>query len=562
LAADVVGYSRLMGEDEAGTLNALRQLRTELLAPKVSGHRGKVVKSMGDGWLVEFASVADAVTCAIEMQEGLAGNENIKLRVSVHLGDITHEDDDIYGDGVNIAARLQEIAEPGGIVISDIARRSIDGKLAAAFVDLGAQDLKNIAEAIIAYGWGMTALVGASTALPLPDKPSIAVLPFENMSGDPEQEYFVDGLTEDIITILSKVSGLLVISRNSTFLYKGQAIDVGKVAKELNVRYVVEGSVRKSGDRVRITAQLIDGTSDHHVWAERYDRRLDDVFELQDEMTREIVTSLEVKLSEGEQVRVWRRQAGDFSAYEHFARGRERYMDFSRESNAQAIVELQTALDINPNFGAAYAFLGWVETSNARFGWSDNRDEALERAREYAEQAIANADDPGIGYALLGTVNFYQGKFEDAVAATKQAVNISPSNADCYQIFAKANIAVGNWNEAVHAAESALRLNPLIPENSLVELARAQFHLERFKECYESAVQVIERKPAWLTARVLAAAAAASLGRTDDSKVQISEILRKNPKFSVSKWARYQTYENDSDLQVYVSGLLNAGLPQ
>jgi TolB-like protein/class 3 adenylate cyclase len=562
LAADVVGYSRLMGEDEAGTLNALRQLRTELLAPKVSGHRGKVVKSMGDGWLVEFASVADAVTCAIEMQEGLAGNENIKLRVSVHLGDITHEDDDIYGDGVNIAARLQEIAEPGGIVISDIARRSIDGKLAAAFVDLGAQDLKNIAEAIIAYGWGVTALVGASTALPLPDKPSIAVLPFENMSGDPEQEYFVDGLTEDIITILSKVSGLLVISRNSTFLYKGQAIDVGKVAKELNVRYVVEGSVRKSGDRVRITAQLIDGTSDHHVWAERYDRRLDDVFELQDEMTREIVTSLEVKLSEGEQVRVWRRQAGDFSAYEHFARGRERVMDFSRESNAQAIVELQTALDINPNFGVAYAFLGWVETSNARFGWSDNRDEALERAREYAEQAIANADDPGIGYALLGSVNFYQGKFEDAVAAAKQAVNISPSNADCYQIFAMASIAVGNWNEAVHAAESALRLNPLIPENSLVELARAQFHLERFKECYESAVQVIERKPAWLTARVLAAAAAASLGRTDDSKVQISEILRKNPKFSVSKWARYQTYENDSDLQVYVSGLLNAGLPQ
>jgi len=574
MAADVVGYSRLIRVDEEGTLAALKALRTDLIDLKIAEHHGRIVKLMGDGMLAEIPSVVDAVRAAVTTQSAIAEHnadlpedKRLEFRVGINLGDVVIDGDDIQGDGVNVAARLEGIAEPGGICVSGMVYEGVRDRIDFLFEDLGEQEVKNIARPVRVWQWlpaGSTAAVTITTdaQLPLPDKPSIAVLPFENMSGDPEQEYFVDGLTEDIITILSKVSGLLVISRNSTFLYKGQAIDVGKVANELNVRYVVEGSVRKSGDRVRITAQLIDGTSDHHVWAERYDRRLDDVFELQDEMTREIVTSLEVKLSQGEQVRVWRRQAGDFSAYEHFARGRERYMDFSRESNAQAIVELRTALDISPKFGAAYAFLGWAETSNARFGWSDNPDEALERAREIAEQAIANGDDPGIGYALLGSVNFYQGKFEDAVAAAKRAVNISPSNADCYQIFAMANIAVGNWNEAVHAAESVLRLNPLIPENSLVELARAQFHLERFKECYESAVKVIERKPAWLTARVLAAAAAASLGRTDDAKVQISEILRKNPKFSVSKWARYQTYENDSDLQVYVSGLLNAGLPQ
>jgi len=302
LAADVAGYSRLMGEDEAGTLSALRQFRTELLAAKVSRNRGKVVKSMGDSWLVEFTSVADAVTCAIEVQEGLVGNESIKLRVGVHLGDISHEDDDIYGDGVNIAARLQEIADPSAIVISDIARRSIDGKLAAVFTDLGTHTLKNIAEPVTAYGWGMTTVTAETGALPLPDKPSIVVLPFNNMSGDPEQEYFADGMTEDITTELARFSELFVIARNTAFTFKGHVHNVQDVAYELGIHFVLEGSVRKAGNRIRINAQLIDGQNGNHLWAERYDGNIDQIFDLEDEVTHKVVSATVPHINEAELV--------------------------------------------------------------------------------------------------------------------------------------------------------------------------------------------------------------------------------------------------------------------
>jgi TolB-like protein len=265
LAADVVGYSRLMGEDEVGTLGALRQFRSQLLAPVVDRYRGTVVKSMGDGWLVEFASIADAVACAIAVQEGLAEQQPIKLRIGVHLGDVTHEDEDIYGDGVNIAARLQEIAKPGAVVISDTTRRSIDAKLAADFVDLGSQELKNIVEPVAAFGWGMSSRDSQPASSALPDKPSIAVLPFDNLSGDPEQEYFADGISEDIITTLGRRRWLRVIARNSTFVYKGQALDVRRIAEELGVKYILEGSIRRSGERIRITAELVDGEDGRQV---------------------------------------------------------------------------------------------------------------------------------------------------------------------------------------------------------------------------------------------------------------------------------------------------------
>ena len=296
LAADVVGYSKLMGADEAGTLAAMRQLRSGVFAPLVAEHGGNLIKSMGDGWLVEFPSVGDGVSCAIKVQEALARHETIKLRIGLHIGDVTFEDEDIYGDGVNIAARLQEIAVPGAVVISDIAQRSIDGKRASAFVDLGTHALKNISEPVTAYGWGMTAVAARASALPLPDKPSIAVLPFDNLSSDVEQGYFSDGITEDIITALSRFSWFFVIARNSTFAYKGKSIDIRQVGRELGVRYVLEGSVRRAGNRIRITGQLVEAETGNHIWADKYDRDLKDIFELQDEITLTIAATIEPEL--------------------------------------------------------------------------------------------------------------------------------------------------------------------------------------------------------------------------------------------------------------------------
>ena len=312
LAADVAGYSRLMGEDAAGTLTALRQLRREVLEPLVSNHHGVVIKRMGDGWLIEFGSVVDAVTCAIEIQKGLAEHETIQIRIGVHLGDIVHEDEDIYGDGINIAARLQELAAPRSVVISDAVRRSIDGKLSAGFTDLGAQILKNIAEPVAAHGWGSSAAARTAATQkpprPITTKLSIAVLPFSNLSDDPAQEYFSDGMAEDLITDLSKISNLSVAARNSSFAFKGQMPDVREVGEKLGVAFVLEGSVRKMGERLRINAQLVNTVEGDHLWAERYDGNLAEIFAFQDKITAEIVSALELILTPSDLARTKRRR--------------------------------------------------------------------------------------------------------------------------------------------------------------------------------------------------------------------------------------------------------------
>ncbi len=337
LAADMVGYSRLIRADEEGTLAALQALRTDLIDPKIAEHHGRIVKLMGDGMLVEFGSVVDAVRAAVEVQQrvsernaGLPDDKRIEFRVGVNLGDVIIDGDDIQGDGVNVAARVEGLAEPGGVCVSGMVYEGVRDRIDIPFEDMGEQEVKNIDRPVQVWRWvadegatppGASAPLGASEPLPLPDKPSIAVLPFDNMSSDPDQEYFADGITEDIITTLSKIPDLFVISRNSTFTYKGTAVDVKQVAQDMGVRYVVEGSVRKSGQRVRITAQLIEAATGHHRWAERYDRDLSDIFALQDEITREIVTAVDVELTEGDQIRAWREGAGDMTAYEYFAKG-------------------------------------------------------------------------------------------------------------------------------------------------------------------------------------------------------------------------------------------------
>ncbi len=346
-----------MGRDESGTLAALRTFHNDLFQPGTAEYGGEVVKSMGDGWLVEFPSVVDAVTCALQIQASLTGHAVITLRIGIHIGDITHVDDDIFGDGVNIAARLQEIAEPGGIALSGRARDFLDQTLAEKFEDGGKQGLKNIAEAVRVFHsrQGKTGPATDGGGLALPDKPSIAVLPFENMSGDPEQEYFADGITEDIITALSKFRWFFVTARNSTFTYKGSAVDIKQVGRELGVRYVLEGSVRKGGSRIRITAQLIEAESGNHIWAERYDRELDDIFELQDEITLTIAAAVEPELAGSERERALHKPTDNLQAWDLYHRGLAKIWQTSKGSMIEGSALMHQALAKDPNLGQAYA---------------------------------------------------------------------------------------------------------------------------------------------------------------------------------------------------------------
>ena len=390
-AGDIAGYSRLMGVDEEGTLRLLKAHRKELVDPKITEHRGRIVKTTGDGMLVEFVSVVDAVRCAVDIQRGMRernsgipAEKRIQFRIGINVGDIIIDGDDIYGDGVNVAARLEGLAEPGGVCVSDDAQRQIRGKVDTNLEDMGPQNLKNIAEPMRAWrlrmntGGSAAAPIGrpveSTQAPPLPDQPSIAVLPFQNMSGDPEQEYFADGIAEDVLTILSKIQQLVVIARNSSFVFKGQARDIREIGQILGVRHVLEGSVRKAGNRVRLTAQLIDSLNGSHVWADRFEGDLDDVFALQDRITQDIVAALEVRLTFGEQARVWRARSGSPLVYEHYLKARTLYLNFAKHTHAQARSEFERALAINPAYAPALSLLGFTLTDQVRFDWAeDNR---------------------------------------------------------------------------------------------------------------------------------------------------------------------------------------------
>ena len=392
IAIDVVGYSRLMGEDEAGTARMVRE-RREAAAPIVAAHGGRIVKTMGDGMLIEFASVVAAVECAVAMQKLMVERnaeapeaKRVVYRIGVHLGDVLIEGDDILGDGVNIAARLEGICEPGGVLISGSAFDHVRGRIEAEFVDLGEMDLKNIAQPVRAYGVKIGQGVAGSApgkrrARAAPDKPSIAVLPFQNMSGDPEQEYFADGIAEDIITALSKLSQLFVIARNSSFTFKGKNVDVRDVSKNLGVRYVLEGSVRKSGNRVRITSQLIDAETGGHLWAERFDRDLTDIFAVQDDVTQQIVAALALNLSADDRQRLLTEHTDNLEAYDLFLRGRELWHLQSKESSRQARELMQRAIELDPGFVPAVAFLSATHILDYMNGWSDSPSRSLEEAQ-------------------------------------------------------------------------------------------------------------------------------------------------------------------------------------
>ena len=579
MAADVAGYSRLMGTDEEGTLAHLKSFRKTLVDPKIVEHRGHIVKTTGDGMLVEFASAVDAARCAVEIQRGMAEqnadapqNNRIKFRIGIHVGDIIIDDNDIFGDGVNIAARLEGIAEPGGVCISDDAHRQVRGKVDILFEDMGSQTLKNIAEPMRVWRISISgeassaspqsASFGSLQSRPFPDKPSIAVLPFQNMSGDPEQEYFADGIAEDVLTTLSKIQELMVIARYSSFVFKGQTRDVREIGRILGARYVLEGSVRKVGNRVRLTAQLIDSLDGSHLWADRFDGGLDDVFDLQDRITQDIVAALEVRLTHGEQARVWRKRSGSPLVYEYLLKGRSLYENFAKHTHAQARDQLERALEINPVFTPALYLLGLTLTDQARFGWEKDRAATYEAAMDCATRALAADPNCGEAHLLIGYICTFQRRHDEAVAAGEKAITLTPSGWVAYHLAGMYHGYAGNFRKAALYEEQAQRLSPLHLNVSMVEEARARFHLGEFVAARNTALRVLVEKPRWLTAQTILVAALWNLGSEDEARVIVRELLVRHPDFSVSRWARGLPYRRQEDLDTLLTPLRRAGLPE
>jgi adenylate cyclase len=569
VSADVAGYSRLMERDEAGTLTRMRTLRGDLVDPSITQYGGRIVKSMGDGLLLEFPSVVAAVQCAIDVQLAmerrnaeLAEIDRLVLRIGINLGDIIADGDDIHGDGVNIAARLEALSEPGGICLSAAAREQVGDRLNVRFVDGGEHRLKNIERPVRLWRWEpIPRAATADAPLVLPDKPSIAVLPFENMSADPEQSYFADGVAEDVLTTLSKIQELFVIARNSSFAFKGQAKDVREIGRILGARYVLEGSVRKAGNRVRLTAQLIDAANGQHKWADRYEGDLDDVFELQDRITQEIASALEVNLAWGEQARVWRKRSGSPLAYEHYLRGGNLYRMFSKHTHAEARRALELALEINPNGLPALVALGLTFADEARFGWRPNPQGLFAAALECARKALAIDPAWGDAYWVIGYVRTYQRRHDEALEAGEKSIALNPNGAGAYHLAGASHGFASAFERAVRYEMQSQRLSPLEYQLSIVDEARARLHLGQFATAKELAARVLQSRPRWLTAQSTLLASHWYLGEREAAREVGQRLLADHPHFSASRWAKSLPYKHAEDLNMVIEPLRAVALP-
>ena len=573
LAADVVGYSRMMAADEAGTLAALKRHRETVFDPAVAAHKGRVVKLIGDGTIVEFASVIDAVNCALSVQrpaehapDQRASQAAIVLRIGINLGDVIMEGDDLYGDGVNIAARLEPLAEPGGICISSIVNESIGNRVDVRFQDGGDITVKNIDRPIRVWRWhpSITAVPSPSIA-PNPGPngagQSIAVLPFTNMSGDPEQEYFSDGISEDIITDLSKIAGLTVIARNSSFTYKGRSVDVREIGRELGVRSVLEGSIRRAGQRVRITAQLIDATSGSHLWAERYDRDLTDIFAVQDEVTTQIVGALKVTLSPAEKARLVEKEPSNIAAYDCVLRGREIMLgkDKNCETFVEAVTYFKKALELDANYSQAYASLGFAHMFDYQNRWSDDPDKSLKLAGEYAQKAIDNDPNEPMAHGAAALTAIFEKDFDRAQAEVDRTLALNPSSALAHNLLGTIRSYSGRPLEAIPAIEQAMRLDPAFRPQFLHFLGIAYLLAGKYETAAAMLRQRILLVPNTDFSRAVLAATLGHLGEIEEARRVWAELMKINPKFSFSAYIGRQPMRPE-DAERVVAGLAKTGL--
>ena len=573
LAADVVGYSRLMGADEAGTLAALKRHREAVFDPAVAAHNGRIVKLIGDGVIAEFGSVVDAVSCALSVQRSSttipdqgASQPTIVLRIGINLGDVIIEGDDIYGDGVNVAARLEPLAEPGGICVSSIVNESVGNRIDVRFQDGGEISVKNIDRPIRVWKWhpsATTSAISRSVAKPEPNvaAASIAVLPFTNMSGDPEQEYFSDGISEDIITDLSKIGGLTVIARNSSFTYKGRSVDLRTVGRDLGVRSVLEGSIRRAGKRVRITAQLIDAATSTHLWADRYDRDLTDIFEVQDEVVEKIVGALAVTLTQGEQQRLRRHGTSNVEAYECWLRARALFTRGTRELIVEARAMYRRAIEFDHNFAAPHAGLAFAAIADHTSGWALDSAQALLEAERWARRALELNDQEPVSHMALGNVLLWRRDHKGALAEFARMIALDPNFAQGHTATGLALMYAGEPARALEPFAIAMRLDPHYPDIVLHFLAQANVSLGKYEIAAQQLLDRIARNPSTDASRMLLASCYGHLGRAEDARTVWAELLKVNPDFSLMQRARVLPYKNPDDFQRILEGLAKAGLP-
>jgi TolB-like protein/class 3 adenylate cyclase/Tfp pilus assembly protein PilF len=581
LAADVVGYSRLMGLDEEGTLARLKAVKKALVDPTIASHRGRIVKTTGDGMLVEFVSAVDAVRGAVEVQRAMADQNTsvrrerwIEFRIGIHVGDIIIDDNDIFGDGVNIAARLEGIADPGGVCISDDAQRQVRGKVDIAFEDMGPLNLKNIAEPMRGWRLGIDArasaapsinpVVAAIQALAPPDKPSIAVLPFQNMSGDPEQEYFADGMVEEITTALSRFKALFVIARNSSFTYKGKAVDLKQVGRELGVRYVLEGSVRKAVNRIRITAQLIDTSTGAHLWADRFDGAIEDIFELQDQVATSVVGAIAPTLERAEIGRAVLKPTDSLDAYDHYMRGIASGYQWTNESTSEALCHYYKAIELDPKFALAHALATTSYATRKLSGWVTDAAREIAETKRLAERAAQLGQDDAQVLSWSGAaLTFVVGEIDAGVALIERALRLNPNLMDAWLSSGLSRLVSGDWNLAVEHFAHAIRLSPFDPLSFLMQqgIATGHFYTGRYDEAAAWSAKSIGENPNYSSAWRVTAASNAFLGRQEQAQKAMVRLRQLEPALRIATIKQLFPLR-PSDLASMEEGLRKAGLPE
>ena len=578
-AGDIAGYSQLMGADEEGTLRQLKAHRKELIDPKITEHRGRIVKTTGDGMLVEFVSVVDAVRCAVDIQRGMAERNAdvpaetcIQFRVGINVGDIISDNNDIYGDGVNVAARLEALAEPGGIMVSRNVYDQVRDKLSFGFEDMGEQIVKNIARPIGVHRISLaenaapivvkSAAATSKTEPSTADRPSIAVLPFANMSGDPEQEYFADGISEDIITGLSKLRWFFVIARNSSFTYKGKAVDVKRVARELGVRYVLEGSVRKGGNRVRITAQLIDAATNNHIWADRYDGELTDVFELQDEITKKVVSAIEPKLLEAEAMRSKSRSAEDLGAWDMVMRANSLFWRLTKDEGEAAIAILRRAVERYPNYAPAHSMLAFMLLISGYAAWTLSELEPQVRQAETLATRAATLDDSDPwAHLALGYVAFTRRHTEEAVQQFQRSIDLNPNFAAAHGYFGWALALDGQSDRAIPHLEQAIRMSPHDPQNAIffVGLAASHYLTGRYIEAVNFGRKAVQHRSTFTGGHRILCASLAQAGQLSEARVALQRLKELQPEISTAWIEKYVPY-TQGPMEKFLEGMRKAGL--
>lgn len=619
LITDVVSYSRLMREDEAGTLKRLLSLRNKVMQPTITRHGGRIVKLMGDGILAEFPSVVEAVQCAVDIQQaivrheaGLPNDKRIKIRIGINLGDIIVAGSDIYGDGINVAARLEAIAEAGGVCISGTVFDHVKGKVNLRFENLGLREVKNISEPVRVYGVlssseagskgehrlrsfrkGFRGAIVAAVAVgiiaagvflskqpwtyihppwggkPLPQMPSsptsnwkgpsIAVLPFTNKSESNEQAFFADGITDDIITELTKVPGLLVISRDSTFNYRDRSPNLRKLARTLRVRYILQGSIRRSQDTVRINANLIEASSGRHIWGDRYDGNLADVFTFQDKITQKIVAALSLQLSAADQENLMRPETADLGAYELFLRGRDLFLRFSKENTYGARGLFEKALARDPKFARAYAMLAWTYAFEYTNGWSKTPEQTLSRSLDLADKALAINDRLPIAYFTKGLVFRARREYIEALAEAQKAINIDPNYANGYVLLATVLYYAGRPKEGLKMIEKAENINPVHPSNYPFHKGQALFILKRYDEAIKAFKNGLKQNPTSQRLRVWLAAAYAQVGQMEEAQWEAVQVLAEDPHFKLGRLPELFPFKDPEDLNHFNAALRKVG---